>query len=82
MVTIEDILARILLHLQPLAPPDKVVTADTDLLGTLGLESITVINVVLELEDEYDISVPLNALVDVRTAGQLARLVHGICEEG
>ena len=49
-------------------------------MGSLGLESITVINVVLELEDEYDISVPLNALVDVRTAGQLARLVHSLCE--
>ena len=81
MANIEDILARIFAHLQPLAPPDTVLAEDTDLVGTLGLESITVINVVLELEDEYDISVPLNALVDVRTAGQLARLVHGLCED-
>jgi len=80
MAKIEDILARIFVHLQPLAPPGTVLAEDTDLVGSLGLESITVINVVLELEDEYDISVPLNALVDVRTAGQLARLVHSLCE--
>ena len=80
MVHIEDVLARIFAHLQPLAPPDLVLEEDTDLVGTLGLDSVTVIDMVLELEDEYDISVPLNALVDVRTPRQLARLVHGLWE--
>ena len=81
MPDIEDILDRVLVHLRPLAPPEAVLDADTDLVGTLGLESITVINMVLELEDEYDISVPLHTLVDVRTAVQLARLVHRLCQE-
>lgn len=79
--SIDDILERLFSYLRDLAPPGTDINADTDLVGTLGLDSITVINMVLELEDEYDVSVPLNALTDVRTAGELAQLVHNLGED-
>ena len=82
MKTYDDVLERLFAHLRPLAQQDTEVAEDTDLIGTLGLDSTTVINVVLEIEDEFDISVPLNALVDIRTPGQLASLVHRIVEDG
>ena len=81
MANIDEILDRLFGHLAALAPPGTELTEQTDLVGTLGLDSITVINMVVELEDAYDISVPLNALADIRTAGELARLVLRICEE-
>lgn len=80
MKTYDEILERLFTHLRPLAPQETEVAEDTDLIGTLGLDSTTVINIVLEIEDEFDISVPLNALVDIRTPGQLASLVHRIVE--
>lgn len=82
MKTYDELLARLFAHLRPLTPPGVEVTADTDLIGTLGLDSTTVINMVLEIEDEFDVSVPLNELTDVRTPDQLARLVQRIIESG
>lgn len=78
----DDILEFLFENLRPLAPEDVELDEDTDLVGTLKLDSTTVIDLVLELEDEYDIAIPLNALTDVRTAGELARLVHRAAEEG
>ena len=48
---------------------------------TLGLDSTTLVDIILDVEDEFDVSVPLNALSDVQTAGELATLIHGLTEE-
>jgi acyl carrier protein len=32
----------------------------------------------MEIEDEFDISVPLNALADVQTVHELTNLIHKI----
>ncbi|MDI6934679.1 acyl carrier protein, partial [Serratia sp. Se-PFBMAAmG] len=37
----------------------------------LGLESIRVLDLLMMLEDELDISIPINILLDVRTPEQL-----------
>ncbi|RMH21051.1 MAG: acyl carrier protein [Gemmatimonadetes bacterium] len=78
----DQILERLYVHLRPLTPAHVELTPETDLVGTLGLDSTTVINIVLDVEDEYDVSVPLNALADIRTAGELADLIHRLCEDG
>jgi acyl carrier protein len=36
------------------------------------------LNLVMEIEDEFDISVPLNALADVQTVHELTNLIHQI----
>lgn len=81
MADLDDILDHIFTQLRKLAPEDVEVERDTDLVGKLGLDSTTVIDLVLELEDEYDVAIPLNALTDIRTPEELARLVHGLVEE-
>lgn len=45
MKTYDEILERLFIHLRPLAPPTIEVAEDTDLIGTLGLDSTTVINI-------------------------------------
>jgi len=72
----DDVVEYLFDYLEEMTPADVTLTDDTDLAGTLGLDSVTVIDMVFDIEDEYDISVPLNALADVRTAGELARLIH------
>lgn len=44
---------------------------DSDLVNDLGLESIKVMDLLMMLEDKFDISIPLNILLDVRTPAQL-----------
>jgi len=45
---------------------------DAGLTGDIGLDSVQVMNLVMEIEDELDISVPVEALADVQTLNQLA----------
>jgi acyl carrier protein len=49
-----------------------VIGEDTDLLGDLGLDSLQVMNLLLEIEDKYDVSIPVNILPDVKTVRDLA----------
>ncbi len=76
MNSYDDILQYLITHLTPLAAPGERVDENTDLVRTLGLDSTTLINLLLEIEDTFDVAVPLNALADVETTGQLAAVIH------
>ena len=54
------------------------ITPTTDIMGDLEIDSVAVLDVVMELEDQFDISVPLEVMPSVRTVGDLAREVHKI----
>ncbi len=63
--------------LQPLAKQGAIVTEDTKLVAELGLSSLQVMELVEQIEDHFDISVPLNLLPDMNTAREMAqRLVE------
>ena len=69
----EDILAELFRVLKPLVT-DAAVTLDEDseLVAELGLDSLKIMNLVLALEEHFDISIPLNILPNVRTVKDLA----------
>jgi acyl carrier protein len=41
-----------------------------------GLDSVSVMDFVMELEDEFDITIPLDQIAEVRTVGDLADAVE------
>lgn len=82
MANYEEIERRLLDHLRGLADGDPELGPETDLVDTLGLDSTEVVDMVLDIEDEFDVLVPMNELTDVRTAGELASLVHRLVEGG
>jgi len=73
-----DILSRLCFHLKQFSSPDVVIVPETDLINELAIDSVKLLNLVMEIEDEFDISVPLNALADVQTVHDLANLIHHI----
>lgn len=47
------------------------------LTGDVGLDSVQIMNLVMEIEDELDLSVPVEMLAEIQTLDQLAeRLCH------
>ena len=54
---------------------------DSDLVADLGFDSLQVLEVVAELEDRFDISIPLNEVPAARSVAQVVAQVTTILEE-
>ena len=50
-----------------------VLSETTKLVADIGLSSLEVMEFVEKIEDQFDISIPLNILPDVNTLGDFAR---------
>jgi len=48
------------------------VTADTDIARDLNLDSLAIMDLLMALEDKFDVSIPLNNLAEIRTVRDLA----------
>ncbi|MBP2155428.1 acyl carrier protein [Erwinia rhapontici] len=57
--------------LQNMVASDVEIHPDSNLIDELGLESIKVMDLLMMLEDRFDIPIPINILLDVRTPEQL-----------
>lgn len=73
-----DILQKLCHHLRQIAGPEVEITPQTDLINQLAIDSVKLLNLIMEIEDEFDISVPINALTDVQTVHELTNLIHQI----
>jgi acyl carrier protein len=58
---------------RPIAP-----TLASDLVADLGFDSLQVLELVAELEDTFDISIPLNDVPATRTVGQIVAQVAAL----
>ena len=72
MVTLDTVLKNVLVCLREMVPVSEEVFAESDMVNDLGLESVKMMDLLMKLEDEYDLSIPINILMDVRTPQQLA----------
>ena len=71
MLNHEEVMDYTLECLQGMVESGVDIHPDSDLVKDLGLESIKVMEFLMLLEDKYDISIPINILLDVRTPAQL-----------
>jgi acyl carrier protein len=67
-----ELITRIYEVLQPFVKADVELTEDSELVSELGLTSLQVMTLIEHIEDDFDISVPLNILPDIRTLRDLA----------
>jgi acyl carrier protein len=72
----QEVRSRISAKLQEVVGRPVVVSDDTDIVNDLGLDSLAVMNFVMALEDEYDISMPLDRMAEVQTVGDLVRTIE------
>jgi acyl carrier protein len=71
----ETILSRVFELLAPFIDKGTALREDSDFVADLNFDSLKVMKLVEQVEDEYDISIPLNILPDVQTVKQLQKLV-------
>lgn len=71
MPTYEQILQQVIASITEIVAQKFDIDENTDLISDLEFDSLKVMNLMEDLEDRYDISVPLNILADIRTVKDL-----------
>lgn len=71
----EEVLVRLKNHLQRMAGKETQFSDEMDLVAQLGLDSVKVLDLIMEVEDEFDISIPMNMLTEVHTVRDLAEAI-------
>jgi acyl carrier protein len=75
---VQDELHEIAPMLERFRRGETAITAETDLRLDLDLDSLAVMNFLMDVEDSFDVSIPLNALPELRTVGDLVRTIDGL----
>ena len=75
MTPTSEIIPIICKLLEPYNPEGKKLTADTDIPAELNIDSVGVLDFIMEVEDQFDIEIPMNVVSEIRTVGDLATYV-------
>lgn len=78
MTEYQRILADLYKGLAPFTKGRFEVDENTELVGDLDLDSLQIMELLLFVEDSFDISIPVSILPDVKTVGDLAVQVEKI----
>lgn len=57
--------------------PDEI-TNESDIRNDLGLNSLTLMNLVVEIEDHYDIEIPEDDAVNFETVGDVLKYLESV----
>jgi acyl carrier protein len=67
--------------LDPLNHKGVKLTRETDLIADLEIDSVSVLDIVMDIEDNYDLSIPVNTISETRTIGELVDAIHAIKQQ-
>jgi acyl carrier protein len=59
-------------------PANIKVTPETPIVAGLGLDSVAILDLIMDLEDRFDISIPLDRVAEVQTVGELSRAIEAL----
>jgi acyl carrier protein len=68
--------------LEPFNTAKAKLTPETDISADLNIDSVSVMDFVMEVEDHFDIDIPLNVLSETRSIGDLVKVVDARVKKG
>ena len=74
----EEIFQQISDMLESLNRHHGPIRADTDIARDLNLDSLAIMDLMMELEEKFDVSIPLNLVPEIRTVADLAATIDQI----
>lgn len=67
--------------IDPLNEKGVELSRETDFIADLEIDSVAVLDMVMDIEDFYDISIPVNTISETKTVGELVDAIHQIKKE-
>ena len=62
---------------QQLNKPVEEITEDKEIVKDLGADSLDVVEMLMSLEEEFNITVPEEDAVNIKTVGDIIKLIEG-----
>lgn len=82
MADYQQILSELCKELVSFTKERVEIGEETELVGHLNLDSLQIMNLLLFIEDRFDISIPVNIIPDVRTVKDLATQIEKLVNQG
>ena len=76
-----DILNDVVRLLEPFRKTVTPISAATDISRDLNLDSLAVMDFIMDIEEKFDISIPLNLVPEIQTVGDLVTTIARIQED-
>ena len=67
-----DVIREICRHLTPYQAGERPIVGATVIAKDLTIDSLAIMDMVMELEDSFDVSIPMNVVAEIHTVDQLA----------
>jgi len=74
-----EVLREIRKQLAPYQVAEKPITGDMVICDGTTVDSLTVMDMIMELEDRFDVSIPIKRIADIRTVNELADTILALC---
>ncbi len=68
--------------LEPFNTAKAKLSPETDISADLNIDSVSVMDFVMEVEDHFDIDIPLNVLSETRSIADLVKVVDARMKKG
>ncbi len=76
-----EVVTQICILLLPFNATGKKLSAQTDIPAELNIDSVGILDFIMEVEDHFDIEIPMNVVADIRTIGELSAYVRSQLEK-
>lgn len=70
------VIREICLHLEPYQAGEKPITGATVIAKDLTIDSLAIMDMVMELEDRFDVAIPMSVIAEIHTVDQLADTIQ------
>ncbi len=77
-----DVIREICHHLAPYQAGEKPITGDTIIAKDLTIDLLAIMDMVMELEDRFDVSIPMSVIAEIHTVDQLAETIQDLRAQG
>ena len=66
--------------LVPYNPESRPISSSTGIVSDLEVDSVAVFDLVMLIEDHYDISIPMEMVSDIKTVGELVNAIRQLTD--
>ena len=74
-----DVMREIRHQLLPYQVGDRPITGPMVISDGSTIDSLTLMDMIMALEDRFDVSLPINVIAEIRTVDQLAETILTLC---